>query len=66
MRPEAVILEDFRAYQRRIRVESGDLVAFIGKDDVGKSSVLPRLRFSVAGRRGLPILAKARRLGAAS
>jgi energy-coupling factor transporter ATP-binding protein EcfA2 len=43
MRLKAVILEGFRAYQARIRVELGDLVAFIGKNDVGKSSILEAL-----------------------
>ena len=36
-------LEGFRAYQARIRIELGDLVAFIGKNDVGKSSILEAL-----------------------
>ena len=43
MRLKAVILEGFRAYQARIRIELGDLVAFIGKNDVGKSSILEAL-----------------------
>lgn len=43
MKLKAVILEGFRAYSARVRVELGDLVAFIGKNDVGKSSILEAL-----------------------
>lgn len=43
MKLKALVLENFRAYRARVRIELGDLVAFIGKNDVGKSSILEAL-----------------------
>lgn len=43
MKLKAVVLEGFRGYGGRIRIELGDLIAFIGKNDVGKSSILEAL-----------------------
>jgi len=43
MKLKTVVLEAFRTYKNRIRIELGDLVAFIGKNDVGKSSILEAL-----------------------
>jgi putative ATP-dependent endonuclease of the OLD family len=43
MRLKAIILENFRAYRERITIEIDDIVALIGKNDVGKSTVLEAL-----------------------
>ena len=44
MKLAAVILENFRGYRQRIRVEiDEDLTAFIGKNDAGKSTVFEAL-----------------------
>ena len=44
MKLSAVILENFRGYRQRTRVEiDDDLTAFIGKNDAGKSTVLEAL-----------------------
>lgn len=43
MRLKAVILENFRAYQGRILIPMNNLTAFIGKNDVGKSTILEAL-----------------------
>lgn len=39
----AVILENFRGYSQRTRIEIGDLTAFVGKNDAGKSTILEAL-----------------------
>jgi putative ATP-dependent endonuclease of the OLD family len=39
----AVILENFRGYNQSTRIEIDDLTAFIGKNDVGKSTILEAL-----------------------
>jgi putative ATP-dependent endonuclease of the OLD family len=39
----AVILENFRGYSQSTRIEIDDLTAFIGKNDVGKSTILEAL-----------------------
>jgi putative ATP-dependent endonuclease of the OLD family len=39
----AVILENFRGYSQSARIEIGDLTAFIGKNDAGKSTILEAL-----------------------
>jgi recombinational DNA repair ATPase RecF len=39
----AVILENFRGYSQRTRIEIDDLTAFIGKNDAGKSTILEAL-----------------------
>lgn len=49
MKLKAVILENFRAYNQRVRIELGDLVAFIGKNDIGKSSILDALSIFFGG-----------------
>lgn len=38
-----VILENFRSYQERTEVEIDNLTAFIGKNDIGKSTILEAL-----------------------
>ena len=43
MRLKAIILENFRAYRRRTRIEIETLTAFIGKNDAGKSTILEAL-----------------------
>lgn len=43
MRLKAVILQNFRAFRERTRVYIGDLTALIGRNDVGKSTVLEAL-----------------------
>lgn len=43
MRLKALILKNFRCYEKEIRIEFSDLTAFIGKNDIGKSTVLEAL-----------------------
>lgn len=43
MKLEKVILENFRSYKERISVDIDDLTAFIGKNDIGKSTILEAL-----------------------
>src|SRR5688572_22874549 len=43
MKLKAVVLENFRSFKERTRIEIGDLTAIIGKNDQGKSSVLEAL-----------------------
>lgn len=43
MRLQSIILENFRAYKEKITIEIGDLTAFIGKNDYGKSTILEAL-----------------------
>jgi predicted ATPase len=40
---KAIILENFRAYKTRIVVPISQLTAFIGRNDVGKSTILEAL-----------------------
>lgn len=50
MRLAAVTLTNFRAYRGPTRIEVGDLTALIGRNDVGKSSVLEALDFFFNGK----------------
>jgi putative ATP-dependent endonuclease of the OLD family len=43
MQIKAIILENFRAYKTRVIIPISALTAFIGKNDVGKSSILEAL-----------------------
>lgn len=43
MRLEKVILENFRSYKGRISIEMDNLTTFIGKNDIGKSTILEAL-----------------------
>jgi len=43
MRIEKVILKNFRAYHNETSIDLDDLVVFVGKNDVGKSSILEAL-----------------------
>lgn len=43
MKIKTIILKNFRAYKGEHRISLGDLTVFIGKNDIGKSSVLEAL-----------------------
>lgn len=43
MKLERVIIEGFRSYRERIEIEISDMTAFIGENDVGKTSILEAL-----------------------
>lgn len=43
MQIKSVILENFRGYQNRQVIQISDFTAFVGKNDVGKSTVLEAL-----------------------
>src|SRR5713226_8391625 len=43
MKLKTLIVKNFRAYKQEIRIEVGDLTAFIGKNEAGKSSILEAL-----------------------
>ena len=40
MKIKAVKIKNFRSYKDEVRVDIGDLTAFVGKNDIGKSSIL--------------------------
>lgn len=40
MKLKSVYLENFRGYQNPMNVEFDDLTTFIGKNDIGKSTIL--------------------------
>ncbi|MDH4610466.1 ATP-binding protein [Pseudomonas sp. BN102] len=43
MRLDSVAIENFRCYQHEIKVSIDDLTTFVGKNDIGKSSLLEAL-----------------------
>ena len=43
MRLKAVTLKNFRCYDKEIHVDFADLTTFVGRNDIGKSSVLEAL-----------------------
>ena len=40
MKLKTLIVKNFRAYKQEMRIKVGDLTAFIGKNEAGKSGVL--------------------------
>ncbi len=49
MRLEAVSIINFRCYGENIRVELGDLTTFVGRNDIGKSTILEALEIFFNG-----------------
>ncbi len=43
MKIKSMKLKNFRSYKAETVIELGDLTAFVGKNDIGKSSVLEAL-----------------------
>lgn len=43
MKIKTITLKNFRAYKDETVVELGDLTTFVGKNDIGKSTVLEAL-----------------------
>ncbi|MFZ3590026.1 AAA family ATPase [Bacillus sp. DJP31] len=43
MKIEKAILENFRPYKQRVTVDINDITALIGKNDIGKSTILEAL-----------------------
>ncbi|WP_422491233.1 ATP-binding protein [Endozoicomonas sp. ALE010] len=43
MKLEKVIIENFRSYKNRIEIDVNDLNVFVGKNDIGKSTILEAL-----------------------
>ncbi|MBS3964266.1 MAG: ATP-binding protein [Methylomonas sp.] len=43
MQLDQVIIENFRSYKNRITVDINDLTVFVGKNDIGKSTILEAL-----------------------
>ena len=43
MRLTKIIIENFRGYRRRTEIDVGDLTSIIGKNDVGKSTIMEAL-----------------------
>ena len=43
MRLISVVIENFRCYQNPVTVRFGDLTALVGRNDVGKSSIMDAL-----------------------
>jgi putative ATP-dependent endonuclease of the OLD family len=50
---KTVVLKNFRAYKKEIRVNISDFTAFIGKNDVGKSTILEALDIFFNGTNGI-------------
>lgn len=45
MKIKSVKIKNFRSYKDEISIEIGNLTAFVGKNDIGKSSLLEVLDF---------------------
>lgn len=43
MRIKTIKIKNFRSYKDEIEIEFGDLTAFVGKNDIGKSTILEAL-----------------------
>ncbi|MEI7510092.1 MAG: AAA family ATPase, partial [Flavobacterium sp.] len=43
MRIKTIKIKNFRSYKDEVEIEFGDLTAFVGKNDIGKSTVLEAL-----------------------
>lgn len=43
MRIKTIKIKNFRSYKNEVEIEFGDLTAFVGKNDIGKSTVLEAL-----------------------
>ena len=43
MKLRTIVLRNFRCYKEETRIHVGDLTAFIGKNDAGKSAILEAL-----------------------
>ena len=43
MKLKTVKIKNFRSYKEEVIIEFGDLTAFVGKNDIGKSTVLEAL-----------------------
>lgn len=43
MKIKTVKIKNFRSYNDEVEIEFGDLTAFVGKNDIGKSTVLEAL-----------------------
>ena len=43
MRLDRLILKNFRAYKKRTVIEFSDLTTFVGRNDIGKSTILEAL-----------------------
>lgn len=45
MRVKKVTIKNFRSYQQATTVEFDNLVAFVGKNDIGKSTILEAMDY---------------------
>ena len=57
MKIKTIKIKNFRSYKDEVEIEFGDLTAFVGKNDIGKSTVLEALDIffnSVPCRRDVP------------
>ena len=43
MKIKTINIKNFRSYKDEVEIEFGDLTAFVGKNDIGKSTVLEAL-----------------------
>lgn len=43
MKIKSIKLKNFRSYKEEIKIDFCDLTAFVGKNDIGKSSILEAL-----------------------
>lgn len=53
MKVKNVKIKNFRSYKNEIVIEFGDLTAFVGKNDIGKSTVLEALDIFFNGGKGV-------------
>lgn len=43
MKLKTIKIKNFRSYKEEVVIEFGDLTAFVGKNDIGKSTILEAL-----------------------
>ena len=53
MKIKNIKIKNFRSYKNEVIIEFGDLTAFVGKNDIGKSTVLEALDIFFNGGKGV-------------
>ncbi len=53
MKIKSIKIKNFRSYKNEVIIEFGDLTAFVGKNDIGKSTVLEALDIFFNGGKGV-------------
>lgn len=53
MKISSVKIKNFRSYKNEVKIEFGELTAFVGKNDIGKSSILEALEIFFNENKGI-------------